>query len=62
MARLGPNRRRWCSLHQAHYLTWADAKHTQSGKCPQCMDEDARADAAAKRRAEAAQLKSEGDA
>ena len=62
MARLGPNRRRWCSLHQAHYLTWADAKHTQPGKCPECEVEDVRADAAAKRREERAHAETEGTA
>jgi hypothetical protein len=48
-----PNHRRWCSLHQMHYLTWADAKQTQLGRCAQCVDEDLRYAAAVQRREEA---------
>jgi hypothetical protein len=36
-----------------HYPTWADAEHTQLGRCAQCEDEDRRYEAAVRRREEA---------
>lgn len=61
MARRDPNRRRFCARHNQPYLTWADAKQTVLARCPECEDEDKRADASAQRRAEAAQTKVEGE-
>lgn len=52
MLRRGPNRRRYCARHKMPYLTWADAAHTKLARCPECKDEDRRADAAAARRAQ----------
>lgn len=50
MVRREPNRRRYCALHKIPYLTWTDDAHTKLARCPECEDEERRADAAAKRR------------
>ena len=50
MARNTRPRRRWCGIHNAYYPAWTDDKRTKLGTCFECADEQARADAAAKRR------------
>jgi hypothetical protein len=52
-------RRRYCSIHNAYYPAWSDAKRTQLGTCFECADERARADAAAARRAKQAEPSAE---
>jgi len=57
MVRRGPNRRRYCARHKMPYITWADAAHTKLARCPECEDEERRADAAAARRAQERETK-----
>lgn len=52
----------WCATHQMRYPTWLDAGRTQLGRCPECADEDVRAEAAAKRREEQANANAAGEA
>ncbi|MGC1550817.1 MAG: hypothetical protein WA777_20025 [Rhodanobacter sp.] len=62
MARSHRNNRRWCATHQMYYAVWEDAQHTQLARCPECVSDDARYDAAVKRRTEQATAKPVGDA